>query len=284
MIRSEVNGARWPSRSSKSVAASLRGRLGSTPRRFRQLGLRPRWRSAPGRQRDRLRPSGSPKSRRLPGAPDRRCPSGSAQSRRLQDSSESALPFRLASIASTPRRTGIGVALRARLTHVDLVGVQRVAVSGAGFALRARLNRIDSQAHRIAVALRARLSRVDSSAHNDRRCPSGSPRSHRLSGAPHRRCPSDSAQSRRSSAHNDRRCPPGSPRSHRLSGAPHRCCPSGSGSVASRPRRIRISVAFGLASNASPLKRTGSASPFGLVSIASNAHAGTASQSATPIQ
>ena len=39
----EVNGARWPSRSSKSVAAPLRGRLGSTPRRFRQLATA-RWR------------------------------------------------------------------------------------------------------------------------------------------------------------------------------------------------------------------------------------------------
>src|SRR4029453_5987007 len=32
----EANGARWPSRSSKSVAPRESGRLGSTPRRFRQ--------------------------------------------------------------------------------------------------------------------------------------------------------------------------------------------------------------------------------------------------------
>ena len=33
----EANGARWPSRSSKSVAPRLAGGLGSTPRRFRQI-------------------------------------------------------------------------------------------------------------------------------------------------------------------------------------------------------------------------------------------------------
>ena len=36
MIDLEATGARWPSRSSKPAAAPLRGRLGSTPRRFRQ--------------------------------------------------------------------------------------------------------------------------------------------------------------------------------------------------------------------------------------------------------
>ena len=35
MILMEATGARWPSRSSKPAAAPLRGRLGSTPRRFR---------------------------------------------------------------------------------------------------------------------------------------------------------------------------------------------------------------------------------------------------------
>lgn len=35
MIATEATGARWPSRSSKPAAASVRGRLGSTPRRFR---------------------------------------------------------------------------------------------------------------------------------------------------------------------------------------------------------------------------------------------------------
>src|SRR5512138_738325 len=35
----EASGARWPSRSSKSVAPRFAGRLGSTPRRFRQPSL-----------------------------------------------------------------------------------------------------------------------------------------------------------------------------------------------------------------------------------------------------
>ena len=40
----EANGARWPSRSSKPVAALFEGGLGSTPRRFRQSRPRLDWR------------------------------------------------------------------------------------------------------------------------------------------------------------------------------------------------------------------------------------------------
>ena len=83
MIIAEATGARWPSRSSKPAAAPLRGRLGSTPRRFRHARVARVTRTG-------LRGSqtgiavGSPRSVRLPGRFRHAHDHGGFESRRFE--------------------------------------------------------------------------------------------------------------------------------------------------------------------------------------------------------